>query len=60
VLALLTATIILLPARIEGKAKDSQGPAAPGVVEMQGAAIISNEPLQQLVRAIEADNVEGI
>ncbi|MCO6050824.1 hypothetical protein NGM99_13655 [Mesorhizobium sp. RP14(2022)] len=61
VLALLTATIVLLATQIGRKAKSGQTPAqlTPGV-EMQGAAIISNEPMKMLISAIEAGNMEGI
>lgn len=58
VLALLTATIVLIATQIGWKSKSAQTPAQPAAaVEMQGAAINSNEPLKMLIGAVEAGNV---
>ncbi len=55
-LALLTASIMVIAVKIGRRAKPIEPP--PAETKMQGVAIISAEPLKQLVVAIEAAKVD--
>ncbi len=57
-LALLTASIMVIAVKIGRRAKPSEPP--PAETKMQGVAIISAEPLKQLVAAIEAANMDRV